>query len=699
MRNETRLLSVVSGLLPIALLVAGNVFIFGPFAVYSGNSAEFEIGLLLLLSISVVAGLVLTALLVVIGVLIPDRYSSVFSAALMAIGILLWVQGSFLIREFGVFDGRGSIDWVEAWRGGLANLALWCGVIAASCVLHRRLGNISSLVCWLMIILQTALLVGLGASSSEKLWVKEYVPSDRIPPEILKYSSVRNVVHFVFDSFQTDVFQELVAEQDLEDEFNGFVLFAENMGVSPYTSLSIPAVFSGRVFDGIDSPGSYYKKSIKSGFQNQLFNAGFVVNLIPEMPMRIGEYTHYYEIPSAHAASRMGLAAANWALLVDVSLFRQVPYAVQKDLYNNGIWFISRLVQGQGNIPYLGQRKFFDHYQRSIEIGDDGPAYHFLHLMPPHPPYVINPDGSYAAGVLPNTRENYISQARSILNQLVAYLEKLRSLGLYDSSIIIVHGDHGSQILPVVDGETAETFLPRVAPFLAVKPAGRTAPFSISYAPTSLLDIPATVLDLTGLEASFPGESVFEIDDDLNRPRPFIAYEGNEDPPRLTNYVVLGSVFERASWQELGRTKVSNTSPAYNYGDLVSFGMEGNSDPYLGYGWGVPMGNFCWSNGHRSSLKFLVKPAELDVRLSVRFIPAVYPGILPEQLVIVSVDDRVVGEWVANEKKISEFETIIPKSLITSSSLQVTFGLPNAASPEKSEPEATPELWASPWCR
>ena len=35
---------------------------------------------------------------------------------------------------------------------------------------------------------------------------------------------------------QTDVFLELIEDLDLHDEFEGFTLFYENVGVAPHTS-------------------------------------------------------------------------------------------------------------------------------------------------------------------------------------------------------------------------------------------------------------------------------------------------------------------------------------------------------------------------------------------------------------------------------------------------------------------------------
>lgn len=81
--------------------------------------------------------------------------------------------------------------------------------------------------------LQLTLMLTLAGASREELWVKARAPQGRVPMELLKYSSSQNIVHIILDSFQTDIFWELVAEEGLEDDLEGFVLFKENMGTAP----------------------------------------------------------------------------------------------------------------------------------------------------------------------------------------------------------------------------------------------------------------------------------------------------------------------------------------------------------------------------------------------------------------------------------------------------------------------------------
>ena len=83
-----------------------------------------------------------------------------------------------------------------------------------------------------------------------------------LPDALARYSPDLNIVHLVFDNFQTDVFLDLVREKSFEDELDGFVLFPDNAAVAPHTALAVPAIFSGRVYDGEQSADNYYKQAI-----------------------------------------------------------------------------------------------------------------------------------------------------------------------------------------------------------------------------------------------------------------------------------------------------------------------------------------------------------------------------------------------------------------------------------------------------
>lgn len=659
-------------LLSATTLLVAMTCVFTPFYIYQGNSNEFEIGFLDILASQWHFIVILFLSSFVLGVVIPKSWMSRYVSFTLTIGILCWFQSSFLLWEYGEFDGRAT-DWGEYDLLGLMDMTLWIVLLSASLLLAKKIGPFVHLLAWILIITQS---LSLGSHWQENLWFKE-TPRTTIPAAIQKVSSDYNIFHFVLDSFQTDAFLDLVRERHLQDSFTGFTLFIENSAVAPHTSFAIPAIFSGEPFDGSMQPTTYYQRSIAHGFQTVLYDKGFIVNLIPLIDMRNGKFSNYYQIPSSYRGTTKDLRNHNAYLLMDISLFRMTPHFVRKLIYDDGNWFFSSLFDRRVSDRTFRHRSFFKDYLDGLETDDQQPAYHFIHLMPPHPPYVTLADGSLSGKVLENTRENYLNEARPMVELLGLFIEKLKTLGIYDRALIILQGDHGSQINPVIDGEEITSCVRRLAALLVVKRPHATGHMEISKAPTSSLDIAPTILNDLDPDA----RSVFEINPSEVRERPFMVFSKTDEAGKLINYTINGSVFNTNSCKNLGSTTIRNEEHVYQIGTSIQFGMEGNSDPFRGSGWGSQLNGHSWTKAKKANIHISLPdytPGRL--KLKADFIPYVRGTKVPQQRIGVSVNGTKITDWVATSAEVTTKEVVIPERL-TGETLHIEFSLPDAVSP------------------
>jgi arylsulfatase A-like enzyme len=166
------------------------------------------------------------------------------------------------------------------------------------------------------------------------------------------------------------------------------------------------------------------------------------------------------------------------------------------------------------------------------------PFYAFLNYYDAHAPYVLPRDAAYRFGLQPrrvadfiflvedwelidklNVRPAYLQLARDSYDNCIAYLDErlgelleglLRS-GVLDRTLVIVTADHGEGLGEhdlYNHGESL--YRPEVrVPLLIVPPAGRRV-MGVVPETVSLRDLPATILDLVGLEegSPFPGRSL-----------------------------------------------------------------------------------------------------------------------------------------------------------------------------------------------
>jgi len=140
-----------------------------------------------------------------------------------------------------------------------------------------------------------------------------------------------------------------------------------------------------------------------------------------------------------------------------------------------------------------------------LEKQKDDPVFLFLHYYDPHDTY--DPPEPFAATFRESPYAGEIAYVDLCIGQVVA---KLKHLGMYESSLIIVTGDHGEML-----GEHGETthmyfiYQSAIKVPLIFKLPGSTGEHTID-ALSSIIDIVPTVCDLVGIEppAGIQGETL-----------------------------------------------------------------------------------------------------------------------------------------------------------------------------------------------
>jgi choline-sulfatase len=124
------------------------------------------------------------------------------------------------------------------------------------------------------------------------------------------------------------------------------------------------------------------------------------------------------------------------------------------------------------------------------------PFFLFVHFYDPHDPY--EPPEPFASQWSEHPYEGEVAFADACVGQV---LEKLRQLGLYEDTLIVIVGDHGEML-----GEHGELnhgfFIYEGAlrvPLVVRVPRARAAPRQVDL-PVSLIDVVPTVVSLVGAE-------------------------------------------------------------------------------------------------------------------------------------------------------------------------------------------------------
>ena len=112
----------------------------------------------------------------------------------------------------------------------------------------------------------------------------------------------------------------------------------------------------------------------------------------------------------------------------------------------------------------------------------------------------------------------------------------------------------------------------------------------------------------------------------------------------------------------------------------ITFGVNGNSLSHLGGGWARAEEHFTWAIGAESHLLLNLAQNAREYVLSLNIIPFVYPGALPAQRLIVSMNETIIGEALVSRPSILAWR--IPPGLIRRPERTlITLSHPDAARP------------------
>ncbi len=680
--NSSTILSkkFVSVMLP-ALLFLSTIFLFIPFAIYQGNVNEFEVPLTSILLNFLVLGLSLLLVLTLVGILLRGKWQERFISVLFMLGILVWIQANFLVWNFGLLDGQ-AINWEKhtfpRWLDG----SLWIVLFLLSFLFFQRIRKVSSYVSIILISVQLVFLITVSMQKPEIWQAKEKNDLPGVPPEeFYGFSSKQNVIHFILDYFQSDFFQEIIDEnpQRYYAALEGFTYFRGATGSFPTTEMSIPAIFSGEVYRN-HIPARKFVNQIMIGntINNVLFDKGYQVDLVMSRVFaKRARSSVSYPIPVPYGVSKRHHDLTNAAIMLDLALFRAAPSVIKKEIYRDQLWlFQGFFSKKELRLRYFSHQAFLKNLTREMKVSTEKPVYKAIHLMTSHPPIVVNSNCEYAEH-MPDNRETRKAQAKCALNDFINFIDGLKSIGVYDSSLIILQADHGAgNPIKMTDSDKASTMFFRDAkrldeiagsalPLLTVKPPNGKGPLKISEAQVALTDIPDTISSTVQLGAHFKGRSVFDVDPNEVRERKFNYYiwehvNWQKDFSyfdHLDEFIIKGNVYDPASW----RLNETYYSPRSSYkAEKIAFGTD-EAGLFKRSGWGANERDpsdgytFNWTYGNSASL-FLALPQDKPVTLTANIKSSEFQK---PQIISIKVDNKEVGKW-----KLSSPWKLAPHSIV-----------------------------------
>ncbi len=403
-----------------ALLPPLQLFLFGPYTLYTGNQQEFSAPFWNIAVHLVPMILAITTALVLIGLALPERLYRHYVAGLVGVGIVLWIQGNLIVGDYGVLNGD-EIDWSShAWRNRYEPV-LWIAVPVVLSMFARQLFSVAVFASRILIALQIVLLVVTAAKADPDARAKWEGP----PEAIFELSSKQNVFHFVLDGFQSDVFLDIVESDraEMDRRFSGFTFFANHSGAFPTTIVSIPTMLTGQAYRNQEPMRRFMARQFKrASIYNVMRSQGYQVDAISGLQFDKASATNYYRIPTPYVTYDAYVRFTAWQL-ADLSLFRHAPHLAKPAIYNDQSWRLQNTF-GQENSDTAGRRHlpvngeaFLRDFTPRVHVAHDRPLYKYVHVGMPHWPMTLDANCKYI-GVNRASRELYSGQARCAVKRV-----------------------------------------------------------------------------------------------------------------------------------------------------------------------------------------------------------------------------------------------------------------------------------------
>ncbi len=576
---------------PVALFLVSVIGLFGPIHIYLTNIMEFSFAFTQALGVLV--------LLLVAAVAIADFLLAVLPAGghlfvrgtafACALGLAFWIQGNILVWRYGLMDGK-DVDWAAKAVYGWIDTPVWLVLLGSAVARPGWWTRHAVKISLMFVVIQLVSALPLLGKAKEAGSFKMYSASEE---GVHQFSRKTNVVVLIFDTFQNDVFQEILEKAPSYAEgFDGFTYFRNTLGGYPTTYGSISYLLTGRFYENQEPVQAFLKEAFLSpcSIPKVLMDNGFRVDLYPGP-----EKTVYFSPETlSNLADPPGVTLRDVAYLYGLTLFRYVPHFLKRHVHGCREWVFHAShppppVALQTGTPPPGIRKESMFPEEAMQSSDvrfmsdllgraaavtDKNVFKFYHRFSPHPPIVLDEHMNY--GRRPFNRSNYVEFAMSTLKMAQAFLDALRKLDVYEDSLVIIMGDHGYSdpglgVRPpggVADEDRGGADVPihvrgSALPLLLVKPIGATGALRTSDAPVSLGDIPATIFSELGISADCPGRRIFDVEETARRTRRFLHYSWthatwkHEYFPDMTEYEVTGFAWDAASWRPTGRTFVA----------------------------------------------------------------------------------------------------------------------------------------------
>jgi len=417
----------IIGLLAFSIVV---LFIAFPNLLFSANIEDIPKAVIYYRYFFAAAFIILLVLAFIL-LFLPRRIALVAASLLGAYALLVIIFDIVYPLRIGLIIEGTEVE-PAAPVAGVIQIVL---MVAAFFVLVHIPKKVRGVLAWSLaaVILVFGIPFMFAPADSEHIPDHSSISEDQAAPDF-------NIYHVVFDAYYGPWLQWSLDELSRNaSELAGFTHYRRNVCHYYGSRSSFPSFMSGTMYSPDRTVTEWYTSADNDSIIHDLHERGFSSTFYG-----IAQYHGTRQSQEAYTDDPQGIGIVNIRLAADYWLLRIAPVALRHlVLDDHGAGPITGDTAGRvegpsGDIRTLVSYRQFERFIADERFRPAGGHYVLAYFYPPHPPFQLDRYGNYVG------ESSYDEQLHLATNMLLEIVETLKELGKYESSLIIIHADHGA---------------------------------------------------------------------------------------------------------------------------------------------------------------------------------------------------------------------------------------------------------------
>lgn len=657
----------------VSAAVAVTLCLFGPLDLFFNNYEQLWFHFQDIIGGVAIVASVIFLVATAIGTLLRGKLHSIYMALLFGGLLGLYVQGTFMNKNYGTLNGK-SVDWSAYTGYGVMNAIVWAVCLAVPLILMLVLKE--KKLRPVMIFLACALMAMQGTSL-----VVSYINYPTVTKTatlttdgIYTLSKKSNTVVFVVDTMDETYFQELMKNHpEYKKKLQGFVSYDNAMAAGARTPVALPLILTGipRTIKGTYAQYIDYAWKNETVFQD-MKSAGYDTRVFTE--------SHFVSQSAQNVVDNLKMTSSsvgNYPGLIK-KLYKLTLYKYCPQFLKWRFWmYTGDFDKFTSDDEYIvDDARLYKNYQKNngFTYTDDEKCFRLYHLMGAHEQFTLQADGTRSNG-----KTSLEEQTEGSFHILFDMLDDMKENGVYDKSNIIIIADHGD-----LGNAQYATCL--------YKPAGSTNAYSVSSAPVSFLDVPATIDSLAGGDVSKVGSGITITNNKVGekRTRKMYLNIGNNATFITGEYESTGLASDTKAMKLVNQYEVldSNTATPYTMGKMLSFtGEKATANVYCTHGFRSAATKTTRMEGHTAQMVIPIDNPPDSGNLQVTMW---YRSVVTTSNMVVTVGGKKVFEQNMVKKEDEEsISFTVPVSALKDGTLTLNFTFTDVPKSEEDKAAGT----------